>query len=182
MCPLTGTLWFSVTLISLSPLRLQTAPPDVDECETGVCAEECLNTPGSFRCFCDGRRGMKLSQDLRSCKVKYTNSKTVLKFGADGGLVLDAASFIISNFLSASNSLHVAASEEELSFSLPRPHVQRRADGEAALSPESSDRVRTTCLCGSPAEAGDAPNFGSFLPPPPPSPPSPPSQQLFSRV
>lgn len=70
--------------LSLSPLRLQTAPPDVDECETGVCAEECLNTPGSFRCFCDGRQGMKLSQDLRSCKVKYTNSKTILKPGAGG--------------------------------------------------------------------------------------------------
>lgn len=48
---------------------------DDDECETGVCAEECLNTPGSFRCFCDGRQGMKLSQDLRSCKVNYTNSR-----------------------------------------------------------------------------------------------------------
>uniref|UniRef100_A0A672HHJ4 Growth arrest-specific 6 n=1 Tax=Salarias fasciatus TaxID=181472 RepID=A0A672HHJ4_SALFA len=41
---------------------------DVDECETGVCEEECLNTPGSFRCFCDGRRGLKLGQDLKSCK------------------------------------------------------------------------------------------------------------------
>lgn len=41
---------------------------DVDECEAGVCAEECLNTLGSFRCFCDGRQGMKLGQDLRSCK------------------------------------------------------------------------------------------------------------------
>ncbi|CAF99750.1 unnamed protein product, partial [Tetraodon nigroviridis] len=41
---------------------------DVDECETGVCAEVCLNIPGSFRCFCDGRQGRTLSQDLRSCK------------------------------------------------------------------------------------------------------------------
>uniref|UniRef100_A0A667ZDP2 Growth arrest-specific 6 n=1 Tax=Myripristis murdjan TaxID=586833 RepID=A0A667ZDP2_9TELE len=41
---------------------------DVDECEEGVCAEECMNTPGSFRCFCDGRQGMKLGQDHRSCK------------------------------------------------------------------------------------------------------------------
>uniref|UniRef100_A0A8D3DXJ3 Protein S n=1 Tax=Scophthalmus maximus TaxID=52904 RepID=A0A8D3DXJ3_SCOMX len=41
---------------------------DVDECVSGVCAEECLNTPGSFRCFCDGRQGKKLGQDLRSCK------------------------------------------------------------------------------------------------------------------
>uniref|UniRef100_A0A1A8BU46 Growth arrest-specific 6 n=1 Tax=Nothobranchius kadleci TaxID=1051664 RepID=A0A1A8BU46_NOTKA len=42
---------------------------DVDECESGVCEGECLNTPGSFRCFCDGRRGMKLGDDLRSCKL-----------------------------------------------------------------------------------------------------------------
>ncbi|XP_054626210.1 growth arrest-specific protein 6 [Dunckerocampus dactyliophorus] len=42
---------------------------DVDECEADVCAEECFNTPGSFLCFCDGRRGMKLGQDLKSCKA-----------------------------------------------------------------------------------------------------------------
>nr|XP_057945236.1 growth arrest-specific protein 6 [Doryrhamphus excisus] len=42
---------------------------DVDECEADVCAEECFNTPGSFRCFCDGRQGMKLGQDLKSCKA-----------------------------------------------------------------------------------------------------------------
>ncbi|XP_028972428.1 growth arrest-specific protein 6 isoform X2 [Esox lucius] len=41
---------------------------DVNECEQSVCEEECVNTPGSFRCFCDGRHGMKLSQDLRSCQ------------------------------------------------------------------------------------------------------------------
>ncbi|KAJ8350836.1 hypothetical protein SKAU_G00259660 [Synaphobranchus kaupii] len=41
---------------------------DVDECETQVCAEECVNTPGSFRCFCDGRRGVKLAHDMRSCE------------------------------------------------------------------------------------------------------------------
>ncbi|XP_072512772.1 growth arrest-specific protein 6 [Salminus brasiliensis] len=41
---------------------------DVDECESHVCEEECVNTPGSFRCFCDGRQGKKLKQDLRSCE------------------------------------------------------------------------------------------------------------------
>ncbi|XP_044000115.1 growth arrest-specific protein 6 [Gambusia affinis] len=41
---------------------------DVDECQSGVCEEECLNIPGSFRCFCDGRQGRKLGRDLRSCK------------------------------------------------------------------------------------------------------------------
>ncbi|KAI4891035.1 hypothetical protein NFI96_013892 [Prochilodus magdalenae] len=41
---------------------------DVDECETHVCEEECVNTPGSFRCFCDGRQGKKLGRDLRSCE------------------------------------------------------------------------------------------------------------------
>lgn len=41
---------------------------DVDECETHVCEEECVNTPGSFRCFCDGRLGKRLSSDMRSCE------------------------------------------------------------------------------------------------------------------
>uniref|UniRef100_A0A8C6PEY9 Growth arrest specific 6 n=1 Tax=Nothobranchius furzeri TaxID=105023 RepID=A0A8C6PEY9_NOTFU len=48
---------------------------DVDECESGVCEGECLNTPGSFRCFCDGRRGMKLGGDLRSCKVVFVSKQ-----------------------------------------------------------------------------------------------------------
>uniref|UniRef100_A0A8C1HCY8 Growth arrest-specific protein 6 n=1 Tax=Cyprinus carpio carpio TaxID=630221 RepID=A0A8C1HCY8_CYPCA len=41
---------------------------DVDECETHVCEEECVNTPGSFRCYCDGRQGKRLGQDFRSCE------------------------------------------------------------------------------------------------------------------
>lgn len=75
-----STEWNSDSLkltTAISPLLLSLKRlchlSDVDECETGVCAEECLNTLGSFRCFCDGRQGMKLSQDLRSCKVKYIN-------------------------------------------------------------------------------------------------------------
>ncbi len=61
------------SLLLFHPLDLLCHLSDVDECEAGVCAEECLNTPGSFRCYCDGRQGMKLSQDLRSCKVKHMN-------------------------------------------------------------------------------------------------------------
>ncbi|XP_062383392.1 growth arrest-specific protein 6 [Sardina pilchardus] len=41
---------------------------DVDECESQLCEEDCVNTPGGFRCFCDGRQGKKLSQDLRTCE------------------------------------------------------------------------------------------------------------------
>ncbi|XP_059409416.1 growth arrest-specific protein 6-like [Carassius carassius] len=41
---------------------------DVDECVTHVCEEECVNTPGSFRCYCDGRQGKRLGQDFRSCE------------------------------------------------------------------------------------------------------------------
>lgn len=51
---------------------------DVDECEQGVC-EECVNTPGSFRCFCDGRQGKKLSQDLRSCQEITTCVSLTMK-------------------------------------------------------------------------------------------------------
>lgn len=42
---------------------------DVDECVSPVCEEQCVNTPGSFRCFCDGRQGKKLRHDLSSCEV-----------------------------------------------------------------------------------------------------------------
>lgn len=52
---------------------------DVDECESGVCEEECLNIPGSFRCFCDGRQGRKLGRDLRSCKPITPNMSPSLK-------------------------------------------------------------------------------------------------------
>ncbi|XP_059408284.1 growth arrest-specific protein 6 [Carassius carassius] len=41
---------------------------DVDECVSDVCEEECVNTAGSFRCYCDGRHGKRLGQDLRSCE------------------------------------------------------------------------------------------------------------------
>uniref|UniRef100_A0A674BSS6 Growth arrest-specific 6 n=1 Tax=Salmo trutta TaxID=8032 RepID=A0A674BSS6_SALTR len=51
---------------------------DVDECEQGVC-EECVNTPGSFRCFCDGRQGKKLSHDLRSCQEITTCVSLTMK-------------------------------------------------------------------------------------------------------
>ncbi|XP_067260847.1 growth arrest-specific protein 6 [Chanodichthys erythropterus] len=42
---------------------------DVDECETRVCEEECVNTAGSFRCYCDGRQGKRLGPDFRSCET-----------------------------------------------------------------------------------------------------------------
>uniref|UniRef100_A0A8L0DPD0 Growth arrest-specific protein 6 n=1 Tax=Oncorhynchus mykiss TaxID=8022 RepID=A0A8L0DPD0_ONCMY len=51
---------------------------DVDECEQGVC-EECVNTPGSFRCFCDGRQGKKLSHDLKSCQEITTCVSLTMK-------------------------------------------------------------------------------------------------------
>lgn len=62
------------------------------------------------------------------------------------------AAFLISGFFvclfspSAYNSMFVAVSEEELSFSLPGPHVQRRASGEAAFPSEDSNRVRKIVL------------------------------------
>lgn len=44
--------------------------------------------------------------------------------------------------VTAFNSLFDAVSEEELPFSLPGPHVQRCASGEAAFSQEDSNWVR----------------------------------------
>ncbi|KAG7273681.1 hypothetical protein CRUP_017434, partial [Coryphaenoides rupestris] len=41
---------------------------DVDECVLGVCDGVCVNTPGSFACHCDGRAGLHLGHDGRSCE------------------------------------------------------------------------------------------------------------------
>ncbi|MFT7808628.1 growth arrest-specific protein 6 isoform X1 [Arapaima gigas] len=62
---------------------------DVDECETQVCAEECVNTPGSFSCFCDGRRGLKLAQNMRSCES--TGFPTPLGDGVSSAVVSSPA-------------------------------------------------------------------------------------------
>ncbi|XP_078402200.1 growth arrest-specific protein 6-like isoform X1 [Cetorhinus maximus] len=40
---------------------------DVDECEENICEESCVNTPGKYSCYCDGKRGLKLAADLQSC-------------------------------------------------------------------------------------------------------------------
>lgn len=49
-----------------------TLPPswaDVDECAQGRCEQSCTNSPGSYSCHCDGRGGLKLSQDMNACEV-----------------------------------------------------------------------------------------------------------------
>lgn len=29
-----------------------------------------MNSPGSYSCYCDGKKGFKLSKDMKSCEVK----------------------------------------------------------------------------------------------------------------
>ncbi|XP_062904414.1 vitamin K-dependent protein S-like isoform X2 [Mobula hypostoma] len=41
---------------------------DIDECAEGNCTYECLNYPGGFSCFCDGKKGEKLSVDRQGCE------------------------------------------------------------------------------------------------------------------
>nr|XP_015219567.1 PREDICTED: vitamin K-dependent protein S [Lepisosteus oculatus] len=41
---------------------------DIDECTEHVCEGLCVNTVGSFSCYCDGRAGLVLSADKKSCK------------------------------------------------------------------------------------------------------------------
>uniref|UniRef100_A0A8K9XFR2 Vitamin K-dependent protein S n=1 Tax=Oncorhynchus mykiss TaxID=8022 RepID=A0A8K9XFR2_ONCMY len=41
---------------------------DVDECEVGVCEGVCVNTMGSYSCRCEGRQGLRLAEDQRSCE------------------------------------------------------------------------------------------------------------------
>ncbi|KAM4701245.1 vitamin K-dependent protein S [Discoglossus pictus] len=40
---------------------------DIDECADNICGQMCVNTPGGYSCYCNGRKGFKLAQDRTSC-------------------------------------------------------------------------------------------------------------------
>ncbi|XP_067402355.1 vitamin K-dependent protein S [Emydura macquarii macquarii] len=42
---------------------------DVDECAENTCAQMCVNSPGSYTCYCDGKKGFKLSKDRKHCEA-----------------------------------------------------------------------------------------------------------------
>ncbi|XP_059210066.1 C-type lectin domain family 14 member A [Centropristis striata] len=42
---------------------------DIDECSGGACKHNCLNTVGSFRCFCVDKNGNKHDGDSPECEV-----------------------------------------------------------------------------------------------------------------
>ncbi|KGL85287.1 Vitamin K-dependent protein S, partial [Tinamus guttatus] len=41
---------------------------DIDECAENTCAQLCVNSPGSYSCYCDGKKGFKLSKDMKNCE------------------------------------------------------------------------------------------------------------------
>lgn len=55
--------------------------PDVDECSENMCAQLCVNFPGGYSCYCDGKKGFKLAQDQKSCEVSFVNPKLLTKLG-----------------------------------------------------------------------------------------------------
>ncbi|XP_006864718.1 PREDICTED: vitamin K-dependent protein S [Chrysochloris asiatica] len=42
---------------------------DVDECSENMCTQLCVNYPGGYSCYCDGKKGFKLAQDQRTCEA-----------------------------------------------------------------------------------------------------------------
>ncbi|XP_026556543.1 vitamin K-dependent protein S [Pseudonaja textilis] len=42
---------------------------DIDECAENTCSQICVNSPGSFTCYCDGKKGFKLSKDMMTCET-----------------------------------------------------------------------------------------------------------------
>ncbi|KAF7251254.1 Vitamin K-dependent protein S [Varanus komodoensis] len=45
---------------------------DVDECAENTCSQICINSPGSYACYCDGAKGFKLSRDTKTCEAVPT--------------------------------------------------------------------------------------------------------------
>ncbi|XP_063809459.1 growth arrest-specific protein 6 isoform X2 [Pseudophryne corroboree] len=55
---------------------------DIDECEEKRCEQTCVNSLGSYSCHCDGRGGVKLSNDMSTCEdimpcVPFATEKSV---------------------------------------------------------------------------------------------------------
>ncbi|KAK2498018.1 hypothetical protein MC885_021757, partial [Smutsia gigantea] len=46
----------------------ENACQDVDECAESRCEQACVNSLGSYSCHCNGRGGLKLSQDMNTCE------------------------------------------------------------------------------------------------------------------
>uniref|UniRef100_F6UL60 Vitamin K-dependent protein S n=1 Tax=Monodelphis domestica TaxID=13616 RepID=F6UL60_MONDO len=42
---------------------------DVDECAENTCAQLCVNHPGGYTCYCDGKKGFRLVQDQKNCEA-----------------------------------------------------------------------------------------------------------------
>ncbi|XP_008060084.1 vitamin K-dependent protein S [Carlito syrichta] len=42
---------------------------DIDECSENMCAQLCVNYPGGYSCYCDGKKGFKLAPDQKSCEI-----------------------------------------------------------------------------------------------------------------
>ncbi|XP_019340528.1 growth arrest-specific protein 6 isoform X2 [Alligator mississippiensis] len=62
--------------------ELRKSCQDVNECELKFCEQTCVNFPGSYTCHCDGRGGVKLSQDMNTCEdiipcVSFAVAKSV---------------------------------------------------------------------------------------------------------
>lgn len=53
---------------------------DIDECSENMCAQLCVNYPGGYTCYCDGKKGFKLAQDQKSCEVNFSHCLTAPLF------------------------------------------------------------------------------------------------------
>ncbi|XP_074048363.1 vitamin K-dependent protein S [Macrotis lagotis] len=42
---------------------------DIDECAENTCAQLCVNHPGGYSCYCDGKKGFRLTQDQKNCEA-----------------------------------------------------------------------------------------------------------------
>ena len=48
---------------------------DINECESSSCEHNCINTPGSFACYC--REGYELNNDGMTCSCMYMFSACI---------------------------------------------------------------------------------------------------------
>ena len=109
----------------------------MDECMEERCEQTCVNSPGSYTCHCDGRGGLKLSQDMSTCEVALGGRRR-----RQGPGVSHPHLLAVPPPPTGHPALRALQRGQEREVAVSGPHVQRHARDQAALQTAAAHEVR----------------------------------------
>lgn len=109
---------------------------DMDECTEERCEQTCINSPGSYTCHCDGRGGLKLSQDMSTCEVAPGGGRRWQ------GPRVSRPCLLAVPTPTGHPALRTLQRGQEREVPVSGPHVQRHARDQAAVQTAAAHEVR----------------------------------------